>query len=505
MLRKWIPLYLSFFIALCACRQAPSDKQGSPWKIYQTSASGDKLTELHPQSSSERPGFQIRIDSSRTFQTLVGFGGAFTESTAHLLMQMSPQRRKEILSAYFSDSGAAYSLTRTHMNSCDFSLESYSYAPVAGDTALLNFSIEEDLDDIVPVIKEAQQNSSQGFKVIASPWTAPPWMKDNNTWNGGKLLPRYYDTWARFFVKYAQAYERQGIPIWAFTVENEPLGNDANWESMHYTPEEMASFVKNYLGPTFQQNDIASHVLVYDQNRGEELEEWADVLLRDTTLLPYIYGTAVHWYTSTIDWFPESLQHTHHLAPGKSILHTEGCVDAEVPHWQNDIWYWSKEATDWGYHWAPEKDKPDHPRYVPAYRYARDLIGTLNNHVTGWVDWNMVLDTAGGPNLAENWCVAPVLVKPELDEVYYTPLYYVLAHFSKFLRPGAQRVAWQCQDDEVMVTAVKNTDGSVAVIVFNPSENAKTFELLLGGSQEVITIAPRALQTVLRQESISKI
>lgn len=463
--------------------------------IFQTSAAGDKLTEVLPVDG--EADIVINLTPEKKFQTITGFGGAFTESSAWLLNQISTKNREEILKAYFGDAGARYSLCRTHMNSCDFSLGQYCYAPEPGDTALDSFSVDEDREDIIPMIKAAQAFSTEGFKIVASPWTAPPWMKDNKEWFGGKLLPEYYPVWARFFSRYAKAYEAEFIPIWAFTVENEPLGNGANWESMHYTPQEMADFVKHHLAPQLKKDGIKSHILVYDQNRGEELEEWSDTLLTDPELLALIYGTAVHWYTSTVDWFPQSLQYTHNLAPGKAIIHTEGCIDAEVPHWNDDDWYWRPEATDWGYDWAPEKDKHRHPKYVPVYRYAQDIIGCLNNWVEGWIDWNMVLDDKGGPNHAQNWCVAPILVKPDTDEVYITPLYYTLAHFSRFIRPGAVRIGFDQNNESLMATAAQNPDGSIALVVLNTDNSEKTCEVNLNGASIKIKISAQALQTVI--------
>jgi glucosylceramidase len=299
------------------------------------------------------------------------------------------------------------------------------------------------MDDIIPMIKDAMAISEDGFKIISSPWTAPPWMKDNKDWRGGKLLPEYYDTWALFFSKYLDAYRREGIEIWGITVENEPLGNDSNWESMHYTPEEMNDFVKNHLGPQLKADRHEVKILGFDQNRDEELKKWVDVMFGDETASAYYDGTAVHWYASTYDYFPEALQYAHRKAPDKHLIQSEACVDAQVPRWQDDAWYWAKEATDWGWDWAPEDQKYLHPKYVPVFRYARDIIGCLNNHVDGWVDWNMVLDRQGGPNWAKNWCVAPVIVDQEQDEVYFTPLYYTLAHFSRFIRPGAVRIGFE--------------------------------------------------------------
>ena len=466
-------------------------------EIFQTSASGDKLALVTTASELSDPSSIITINPEVKYQTITGFGGAFTESSAYLLNQVSAKNRQKILNAYFSDSGAQYSLTRTHMNSCDFSLGHYSYASIEGDTSLAHFSVNEDMDDIIPMILDAQKISKDGFKIIASPWTAPPWMKDNNDWLGGKLIKNYYPTWALFFSKYAKAYANEGIDIWGFTVENEPLGNSSQWESMHFTPEETADFVKNHLGPQLQRDDIDAKILVYDQNRGEELNEWAEVLLKDKELLPYIYGTAVHWYSATVDWFPESLTNTHNLAPDKHILHTEACVDSDLPHWQDDKWYWSKEATDWGFDWASEEQKHKHPKYVPVYRYARDIIGCLNNYVEGWVDWNMVLDTQGGPNWAKNWCNAPVIVDVEKDEIYYTPLYYTMSHFSKYIRPGAVKIDIESSSEEMLATAVQNADGSIIIILLNPTEKDQVFELKLGNKVSNLVIAGQALQTII--------
>lgn len=470
------------------------------FRLYQTSSAGDSFREVSMAEKQDRDDEVIEIQPNWRYQKITGFGGAFTESTSYLLQNLSDSSRNEVLAAYFSDQGARYSLCRTHINSCDFSLDHYAYANRPGDSLLKDFSIAHDREYLIPTIKQAMEVSSEGFKLISSPWTAPPWMKSNQDWNGGKLLKAYYPTWALYFSKYLKAYEDEGIPIWAITVENEPLGNDSNWESMHFTPHEMAEFVKEHLGPQLSRDKSNTKVLVYDQNRGKELEEWAKILLTDQKLLPYIYGTAVHWYTSTIDWMPASLNYTHDLAPKKSIIHTEACVDADKPRWKNDEWYWSKEATDWGWDWAAEEDKKDHPKYVPVFRYARDIIGCLNSWVEGWIDWNMVLDPEGGPNLAQNWCNAPVIVDIESDEVYYTPLYYTLMHFSKFIRPGAERIHLSLEQEAVMAAAARNEDGSLVLVILNEDSQAKTIKIKLEKRTEYLVIDAKAIQTLVIKE-----
>lgn len=463
--------------------------------VFETSAAGNKLQKIET-SESKSTDVLIMIKPDEKYQTITGFGGSFTESSAYLLNQLSPKNRHLILDAYFGSDGAKYSLTRTHINSCDFSLSNYSYAPVAGDMALENFSIKEDKDDIIPMIKDAMELSEDGFKILSSPWTAPPWMKDNKDWKGGKLLPEYYDTWALFFSKYIDAYKSEGIDIWGLTVENEPLGNNSNWESMHYTPEEMVEFVSKHLGPKLKDHSHNVKILGYDQNR-DELKEWADIMYKDEESAKYFDGMAIHWYASTYDYMPDVLQYTHDKAPNKLMIQSEACVDAEVPHWNDDAWYWKKEATDWGWDWAPDDQKYLHPKYVPVYRYARDIIGCLNNWVQGWVDWNMVLDTQGGPNWASNWCLAPVIVDPAKDEVYFTPMYYTLAHFSKYIRPGAVRIGFENSDDDLMMTAAQNPDGSIALVILNMKEEAKNMKISLGNRSVDVQINAQALQTVI--------
>jgi len=471
-------------------------KESLSLEVYETSASGNQLALLSEFEELDNP-ILIKILPEETYQKITGFGGSFTESSAYLLNQLGEANRKKIIEAYFGPKGSQYSLTRTHINSCDFSLGNYSYAPIEGDVDLKHFTIEEDKEDIIPFIKEAMASSVDGFKIISSPWTAPPWMKDNNSYLGGRLLPEYYDSWAMYFSKYIDAYKAEGIDIWGITVENEPLGNDNNWESMHFSPEEMTQFVQNHLGPTLEQEGKGNvKILGYDQNR-EHLDEWVDAMFATEGTSKYFSGTAIHWYASTYEVFPDALQYAHQKAPNKHLIQSEACVDAEVPKWKDDKWYWSKEATDWGWDWAPEEDKKYHPKYVPVYRYARDIIGCLNNWVDGWVDWNMVLDRQGGPNWFKNWCVAPVIVDPEKDEVYFTPLYHTLAHFSKYIRPDAKRIGFEVSEDSLLLTSAQNPDGSIAVVVLNMNAVPKNFELSLEGRTKQVQIGPEAIQTLL--------
>jgi len=485
-----ISLILSLFMTSC------STTKELEIDVYETSEAGNSLTKVTEFSDNENP-IIISIKPEEKFQTITGFGGSFTEASASLLNRLSKENRKKILDAYFSENGANYSLTRTHIASCDFSLSNYTYAKVENDLQMEHFTIEDDKDDLIPMILEAKAISKEGFNIIASPWTAPPWMKDNKAYVGGKLLPEFNDAFSLYFSKYLDSYKKEGIDIWGVTVINEPHGNGNNWESTHFSPEEMTLFVQNHLGPKLEKDGWGSvKIFGYDQNRAG-LPEWVDAMFKNEETSKYFAGTAIHWYESTYDFFPEQLQYAHKKAPNKYLIETEGCVDSEIPHWQDDAWYWKKEATDWGWDWASEKEKHLHPKYAPVNRYANDIIGCLNNWVDGWVDWNMVLDRQGGPNWFKNWCVAPIIVDPEIDEVYFTPLYYVMAHFSKFMRPGAVKIGCTIDSKEVVTTAVQNPDGSIAVAIFNPTDKTQTLEIKLNTRQTNISINAKALQTVV--------
>ena len=492
---KFVHYIVSFLIlvTMMNCKGVDSALEVT---VYETSESGHALKKVNEFSISNNK-IEINLNPEEKFQTITGFGGSFTEASAHLLNKLSKENRKKILEAYFSEEGANYSLTRTTIASCDFSLSNYTYAKVENDLALEHFTIEDDKEDIIPMILEAKAISKEGFNIIASPWSCPPWMKDNKSFVGGKLLPEFNDTFALYFSKYLEAYKKEGIDIWGVTVINEPHGNGNNWESTLFSPEEMTLFVQNHLGPKLERDgweDIK--VLGYDQNRAG-LQEWVDAMYKDEMTSKYFAGTAIHWYESTYEVFPEALQYAHNKAPNKYLIQTEACVDSEVPHWQDDAWYWKKEATDWGWDWASEKDKYLHPKYAPVNRYAEDIIGCLNNQVDGWVDWNMVLDRQGGPNWFKNWCVAPVIVDAENDEVYFTPLYYVMAHFSKFMRPGAIKIGCDINNKDLKVTAVQNPDNSIALVIFNPTEQSYVIEINISNNKSTISIPAKALQTVI--------
>lgn len=492
-------IILFIYMPLLFCYQNSNSINYVKATVIQTSKAGDKLNKKATIKLSNYTNIDIpiiEIEPDVRFQKIEGFGGAFTSSSAYLLSKLSKIKRRQILEAYFSSKGANYSLMRNQIGGSDFSVYSYSYDDMPCDTNLINFSIREDSKYIIPIIKDAQKISADGFKIIASPWTAPKWMKDNNAWYGGSLKLQYYPTWALYISKYIKAYRKEKIPIWGITPENEPLGNNAHWDSMVFTPQQMRDFIKNDLIPLFEKENLETKIFIYDQNC-DEAEKWTNVILGDSINRKYISGIAIHWYSSSISWFADVLNELHKNFPTKEILHTEACIDTDIPIWNDDNWYWSKLATDWGYEWASEKDKPLHPKYKPVFRYAMDIIGNLNNWVSGWIDWNIVLNEKGGPNHANNWAIAPVIVKPETNEVYYTPLYYIMCHFSKYIRPGAYRIGVKTKIKNLMTTACLNPDGKIALEIFNPTEKSVQYEIKIVNKYLHFKIPGNSLQTVV--------
>jgi glucosylceramidase len=429
-----------------------------------------RLSELEPIAFENAANFSdpsVFIDTTVKFQEIQGFGGAFTEAAAVTLDKMPTHLRQEILHAYFCpDTGNAYSLCRTHINSCDFSLGNYAYTEVDGDVDLKHFSIEHDRQSLIPMIRDAIALACGKLKLFASPWSPPAWMKTNGMMNqGGKLKPEYRQAWADYYVRYIQEYGQEGIPIWGLTVQNEPEATQT-WDSCIYTGEEERDFVRDYLGPTLHTAGLGDvKVIVWDHNR-DRLFERAKAVLDDPKAAHYVWGVGFHWYCG--DHF-DNVQLTHDAYPDKHLIFTEGCQECG-PH----LGSWDT-----------------------GERYARSIINDLNRWTEAWVDWNMVLDETGGPNHVGNFCSAPVIADTQTGEILYQSSYYYIGHFSRFIRPGARRVGCAKTLDSLEATAFLNVDGSVAVVVLNRTEQAIEFVLKSEGLQGKTSIPARGIKTFL--------
>jgi len=394
----------------------------------------------------------VFIDPKRKFQTLIGIGGALTDASAETFYQLPKERQQEVLTAYFDpEKGNGYTLGRTHINSCDFSSASYTYVQT-GDKELKSFNIAPDLKYRIPFIKEVLAKATKGFTLFASPWSPPAWMKSNGDMlHGGRLLPEYYDAWARYYACFLRAYAQQGVNLWGTTVQNEPMASQT-WESCVYTAEEERDFVKNYLGPTLQKNGLGDKkIIIWDHNRGMMYQR-AKVVLDDPEAAKYVWGVGYHWYVG--DHF-ENVGRVREAYPETKLLFTEGCQGpfnaAQLNDWQ------------WGEH------------------YAECLINDFNQGAVGWTDWNVLLDEKGGPNHVQNYCFAPIHADTRTGALTYMNSFYYIGHFSKFIRPGARRIITSSTLDELETTGFQNEDGSLAVVVLNRTVKAQPFMLWLDG------------------------
>jgi len=437
--------------------------------------SSNRLAERSRLPVADESGVEnsVWIDPARTFQTLEGFGGAFTETAAVIWLRLSPAKQQQVLRDYFDpDHGHGYSLCRVHMNSCDFSLGNYAHVETPGDVELAGFNIDRDKQALLPFIKAAQQVAKQPIKLLVSPWSPPAWMKSNGQMNhGGTLLPQYRQAWARCFVRFIQAYAAEGVPVWAVSVQNEPAAVQ-RWDSCIYSAEQERDFVRDFLGPEMHAAGLGHiKIVIWDHNR-DHLVERASVMYADPDAARYVWGAGFHWYGEP---HFEQVQLTHDAWPDKQLLFTEGCQEGG-PHTGS---------------WALGE------------RYAHNIINDLNRWTVGWIDWNLVLDETGGPNHVGNLCSAPILVDTAQDALMYQSSFYYLGHFGRFIKPGARRVLCAASRQDLECTAFVNPDGQVAVVVLNRTEQPIAFALQIGTQSAAAELPAHAIATYLASGTAS--
>ena len=415
----------------------------------------------------------VFVDPAKTFQTHLGIGGALTDASAETFAKLPPAKQQEILNAYFdAGKGIGYTLARTNIHSCDFSSASYTYVK-EGDKELQSFSIDHDKQFRIPFIKQAMAAAGGKLTLFGSPWSPPAFMKDNNNMlHGGKLKPAFYQSWANYYTKFIKAYQKEGIPIWGISIQNEPMATQS-WESCIYSAENERDFLKNFLGPTMKKEGLGDKkIIAWDHNR-DLVYQRASTILSDPKAARFVWGIGYHWYEpwSGGEMMFDNVKLVRESFPDKNLIFTEGCSDS----------FKAERLNDWKL----------------GELYGRSMINDFNSGAVGWTDWNVLLDETGGPNHVRNFCFAPVHADTKTGQLIYTNSYYYIGHFSKFVRPGAKRISSSPSRSQLLSTAFINPDGKVSVVVMNKSDQKISYYLWLDGQAAEVSSLPHSIQTLV--------
>lgn len=421
-----------------------------------------------PFSGERAPALTIRVDDSVRYQPIDGFGASLTDSSAWLLWnKLSEAKRRDALRQLFDpEAGIGLSMLRQPMGASDFALEDYSYDDVpAGqsDPELKQFSIAKDQRYIVPILREALAINPQ-TKVIASPWSPPGWMKTSQSMIQGALLPSAYKSLAEYFVKFVQAYKAAGVPIYAVTMQNEPLHVPGNYPGMNMTAGEQAAFLRDALGPALREAKLATKVLIFDHNW--DLIHFPIEVLSDPKAAAFTEGIAIHCYGGSVTAQTE----LHNRFPEKGIWLTE-CSGGD---WQKGKLLESQ---------------------------VRLIIDATRNWSRSVILWNFALDQYHEPSLGGcTTCRGIVTVKHDANstEVIPTVDYTALGHASKFVRPGAVRIESNSfGQNSLEDVAFRNPDGSIVLLVMNSSAEVVPFNVEWNGKFANCSLKPNTVATLL--------
>lgn len=474
-----------FALSMMACQQNQSTAVNNATQpngtvtVYTTADSTNLRLGLNDTLQFEEMGQPVEtqicvfVDPDKTFQSYLGIGAALTDASAETFFKLPEAKQQEVLDAFFSkEKGIGYTVARTNINSCDFSSDMYTYVK-EGDKELSSFDVAHDKKYKIPFIKKAMAAAGGKLTLFASPWSPPAFMKSNNDMlRGGKLKPDYYDSWANYYVKFIQAYEKEGVPVWGISIQNEPMATQ-KWESCIYTAEEERDFLKNHLGPVMHKSGFKDKkIIVWDHNR-DLMYQRAQTYFKDPEAAKYIWGIGFHWYEDWSGGTPmyDNIRRVQEAFPDKNIFFTEGCAESF--------------------------DSTRYNAWVLGEEYGRSMINDFNNGMTGFTDWNIILDETGGPNHVQNFCFAPVHGDTRTGSLIYTNAYYYIGHFSKFIQPGAKRIISAASRSQLLTTAFKNPDGKTVVIVMNQSNKPTEYYLWVNGKAAKTMALPHSINTLV--------
>ena len=469
-------------------RVAKAAPIGTTVSRWQTSQAGDRLTakaSLTFAADDSSTLDTIQLTPTRQYQAIDGFGGTFNEAGWNVLNTLSSADQSAVLTQLFDPTqGAGFSLTRVPMGGDDFSCTDlintcpeYTDDDLASGTDfnMTQFSINRDLARLIPFVQAAKTHGS--FRIFASPWSAPAWLKTNNSLdNGGSVIPpttdsRYYSAYALYFQKYVQAWAQQGVPIDFVSVQNEPQ-NPANYMSTSWTSTDMANFVGNYLGPQFATNGINSRIRIYEHNR--DTWQYPIQVLDNAATAPYVAGVDFHDYECT-------------FGQVYCMADNVGLVNTAHPGYS----LWMGEHTDVGV--------PNPSDYLNGEKWGNWITDDMNAGIGGYVYWNLILAQNGGPvEVPQSSYQDPLVdINTSTHAINYMPRFWYLAQFSKFVRPGAYRIGADGaqQYDGLNFTAFKNPDGSEVAVVVNSNSTATQVKIREDGNVIEPTLDAHSINT----------
>jgi glucosylceramidase len=408
----------------------------------------------------------IDITDNVRYQQIEGFGGSLTDSSAWILAGLPPDKQSSILTALFDrNTGLGLSYLRQPIGSSDFALSMYTFNdidPATTDYALANFSIDHDRNYILPMLRAARAKNP-AIRIMASPWTAPAWMKTNRSLtDGGRLRPEAYGTYANYFVKFIQAYTAEGVPIDSITVQNEPL-TGPKYPSLLMSSSEQATFIGQNLGPALAGAGLRPRIFAWDHNWETT---YPVAVLSDPAAGPYVSGVAFHCYGGD----PSAMTSVRNAYPTRAIALTE-CADGSRSTFGGKL----------------------------TYDVRILLIGSLRNWARTVAKWNLVLDENGGPKLLADVCrncLGFVTVNSGTGAITYEEAYYAIGHVSKFVQPGAYRIdSTNFGFGGIENVSFMNPDGSIVVLAFNSAWSAMTFQIRSRGATMQYTLPSESVAT----------
>lgn len=412
-------------------------------------AQAEPLT-LAEGTAQQKADYTVTVDEKVTYQQMDGFGASFTDASAWLVHQaLSPELRDELMRKLFDrEEGIGVSFLRQPMGASDFAWRLYSYddvEPGEADYELSRFSVDHDRKYILPLLHQALELNPD-LKVMASPWSPPGWMKTSDSMIGGTLKPDCYGVYADYFVRFLDAYQAEGISIYAVTMQNEPGYEPKHYPGMIVKPAEEANFIKSHLGPRLAERDQPVKIMCYDHNW--DVPGHPEQIYEDPEASRYVAGTAWHVYGGR----HEAMSQVKERFPDK------------------DVWFTEASGGEW----------------IPAFHDAfmdqmKHVIRTTRNWSKSVIWWNMALDEKNGPTvLPRSTCRGVVKIDQQTGELTYNLDYYTLGHISKFVKPGAYRIDSDTYEDELETVAFRNGDGSKVLIVSNRTKERKTLAVTIG-------------------------